>query len=345
MVTRKSTLVALGGIVLLVTSVLGRPGPDKFHHHGPLISPPRTKPVIIRPPHGVLIGPTIILTPPATEEAKKEKIVVWITNNNGSKSPVTLIKEKDGPGYIGPKGEYYSCMPTEEQLKVLYAIGAKIAQERSLTVWITNDNGSKTPVTLTPSGTGFFGPAGEYYSSMPMEEQLKVLYGLRSKASDEKTITVWFDNDGVRIPVVLTKESNQYVGPSGEYYQSIPTEEQLKMVYGAATKPAEFNSVTIWIENDDGSKMPVTLQKEGSAFIGPAGEKYSTLPTKEQLRLLYGSNTGEKEQSDLSFVITNNNGQETVVTLKKEGSEFVGPKGERYPSIPTEEQLKLIYGK
>ncbi len=29
----------------------------------------------------------------------------------------------------------------------------------------------------------------------------------------------------------------------------------------------------------------------------------------------------------------------------KEYSKFVWPKGERYPNMPTEEQLKVIYGK
>ena len=47
----------------------------------------------------------------------------------------------------------------------------------------------------------------------------------------------------------------------------------------------------------------------------------------------------------MNFEITRDDGTTTVVTLKKEGSEFVGPKGEHYPTIPTEEQLKLIYGK
>lgn len=45
---------------------------------------------------------------------------VWITNSNGSKQAVRLTKQ--GPGYIGPRGEYYSEMPTEEQLKVLYGL-------------------------------------------------------------------------------------------------------------------------------------------------------------------------------------------------------------------------------
>ncbi len=43
---------------------------------------------------------------------------IWITNSNGSQIPVRLVK--DGPGYIGPRGERYAARPTEEQLKQVY---------------------------------------------------------------------------------------------------------------------------------------------------------------------------------------------------------------------------------
>ena len=41
-----------------------------------------------------------------------------ITNSNGSISQVKL--RRHGVGYIGTRGEYYSTMPTEEQLRVVY---------------------------------------------------------------------------------------------------------------------------------------------------------------------------------------------------------------------------------
>ena len=43
---------------------------------------------------------------------------VWITNSNGSKVPVKL--RKSGPNYIGPRGETYATMPTEDQLRPVY---------------------------------------------------------------------------------------------------------------------------------------------------------------------------------------------------------------------------------
>lgn len=44
--------------------------------------------------------------------------VVWVTNSNGSKVPVRL--SKNGPGYIGPRGELYGKLPTQDQLRVVY---------------------------------------------------------------------------------------------------------------------------------------------------------------------------------------------------------------------------------
>ena len=50
--------------------------------------------------------------------------------------------------------------------------------QNTLTVWITNSNGSQTPVTLKQQGPYYIGPSGEYYLTMPTQEQLRVLYGL-----------------------------------------------------------------------------------------------------------------------------------------------------------------------
>jgi len=51
------------------------------------------------------------------------------------------------------------------------------AEQNTVTVWITNSNGSKIPVKLTRSGPNYVGPRGELYSTMPTEEQLKMVYG------------------------------------------------------------------------------------------------------------------------------------------------------------------------
>ena len=50
--------------------------------------------------------------------AEQQMVSVWITNSNGSKKEVKL--QKSGPNFIGPKGETYTSMPTEDQLKSVY---------------------------------------------------------------------------------------------------------------------------------------------------------------------------------------------------------------------------------
>ena len=380
--TKKLILTVLAGITLLAvadnTLAWGGPhggGPGWGHggyHHGGgfhwgidigvLIAPPLVSPVYVYPPQEVIVSQPVVVAPPQTVVVaspptvvvesppvrtvvpQEKTVVVWLANDNGSKTEVKLVQTSDG-GYLGPKGEYYSRMPTNEQLRTFYGIQTATMKRSDITVWITNENGSQTPVTLTPSGVGFVGPSDEYYPSMPTEEQLKALYGINSNAPAENTVTVWLENiDGSKIPVVLTKEGTDYVGPKGEHYSEIPSKEQLKLIYDVKPKK-ENNSTVIWISNSNGSKTPITLQKQGSAYIGPAGEKYTGLPSEEQLKLLYSSETNGNEKSDLNFQITKADGTKTVVIIKKEGSEFVGPKGERYPSMPTGEQLKLIYGK
>lgn len=54
----------------------------------------------------------------ASVRAEQNVETVWITNSNGSQQAVRL--RRDGPGYIGPRGERYPSRPTEAQLKQMY---------------------------------------------------------------------------------------------------------------------------------------------------------------------------------------------------------------------------------
>jgi hypothetical protein len=45
-------------------------------------------------------------------------VTVHVTNSNGSIIAVKL--QRSGPGYIGPRGEYYPTLPTEDQLRPVY---------------------------------------------------------------------------------------------------------------------------------------------------------------------------------------------------------------------------------
>jgi outer membrane lipoprotein SlyB len=50
--------------------------------------------------------------------AEMNTVTVFITNSNGSIVPVKL--RKYGPGYLGTRGEYYSKLPSEDQLRPVY---------------------------------------------------------------------------------------------------------------------------------------------------------------------------------------------------------------------------------
>jgi len=47
----------------------------------------------------------------------------------------------------------------------------------TVTVNITNSNGSVSPVKLTKQGIGYVGPRGEFYDHLPTSDELKPVYG------------------------------------------------------------------------------------------------------------------------------------------------------------------------
>lgn len=50
----------------------------------------------------------------------------------------------------------------------------------------------------------------------------------------------------------------------------------------------EMNTVMVKVTNSNGSIILVPLRKQGVGYVGTAGEYYSTLPTEDQLRPIYG---------------------------------------------------------
>ena len=50
--------------------------------------------------------------------AEMNVVTVNVTNSNGSVIQVRLTKQ--GVGYLGPRGEYYDKLPTEDQLRPIY---------------------------------------------------------------------------------------------------------------------------------------------------------------------------------------------------------------------------------
>ncbi len=51
-----------------------------------------------------------------------------------------------------------------------------------------------------------------------------------------------------------------------------------------------------------------------------------------------------QEMNNITVNVTNSNGSIIQVVLRKQGVGYVGPRGEYYPSFPTESQLRPVYG-
>lgn len=65
-------------------------------------------------------------------------------------------------------------------------------------------------------------------------------------------------------------------------------EQQRQFEEAAAQQAAESNVTTVMVTNSNGSQTPVRLVRDGDTWIGPKGEVYTTMPTEEQLRKVYG---------------------------------------------------------
>ncbi len=50
----------------------------------------------------------------------------------------------------------------------------------------------------------------------------------------------------------------------------------------------QANTRIVDVANSNGSTTPVTLRRVGGYWVGPRGEQYSTLPTADQLKPVYG---------------------------------------------------------
>jgi hypothetical protein len=96
--------------------VVTRPWRDRFVRLGA----PRAEAVVVHPPavRRVMLDRSPVVVTRAPTVMEEGPITVWITNSNGSRTSVKLTRH--GSGYIGPQGEYYTGMPANEQLRMVY---------------------------------------------------------------------------------------------------------------------------------------------------------------------------------------------------------------------------------
>ena len=70
-------------------------------------------------------------------------------------------------------------------------------------------------------------------------------------------------------------------------------------------------------------------------MLGNEGDKKKAQAERSYLR---------QEMNTVVVNVTNRNGSIIQVPLRKQGVGYVGTRGEYYPVLPTEDQLRLVYG-
>ncbi len=70
-------------------------------------------------------------------------------------------------------------------------------------------------------------------------------------------------------------------------------------------------------------------------MLGNEGDKKKAAADRDQIR---------QEMNIVTVNITNSNGSISTVKLTKQGVGYVGPRGEYYDHLPTESELRPIYG-
>lgn len=65
-------------------------------------------------------GAAPVAQTPAQAAPEQEK-TFWLLNRNGSKTKVVL-RAGEGGTWVGPRGEVYDTLPTEEQLRPVYGV-------------------------------------------------------------------------------------------------------------------------------------------------------------------------------------------------------------------------------
>lgn len=92
----------------------------------------------------------------------------------------------------------------------------------------------------------------------------------------------------------------------------------------------------------EGAAIGAAVGAGGGYMIGNEQDKAETnqqvAATQAQANAAYAS------ANTVVINVRNSNGSITPVTIQRVGNEYLGPKGEHYLGLPTEEQLRPVYG-
>jgi hypothetical protein len=95
-------------------------------------------------------------------------------------------------------------------------------------------------------------------------------------------------------------------------------------------------------ETEAGIAVGATLFGVGAALAEM--DKQHHTPSKEAHENMVKNDKAESIRETYIIEIHNSNGSVTSVKIRRKGSVYIGPNDERYDELPTEEQLKPVYG-
>lgn len=117
-------------------------------------------------------------------------------------------------------------------------------------------------------------------------------------------------------------------------------ELRLHPIYSEAIQGAIIGGIVGYQSREEGEGAAI-----GAAIFG-IGELLEQLDDHECEEEEHGDRDDDDDGYKEIFVIQvhNSNGSITPVEVEKKGDIYIGPKGEQYEQLPTEEQLLPVYG-
>lgn len=95
----------------------------------------------------------------------------------------------------------------------------------------------------------------------------------------------------------------------------------------------------------EGTLIGAAVGTGAGYIIGAQSDKKKAEQERQQQEIYAAQQAQAQTASTNETVwITNSNGSKTSVVIRQEGGYWYGPKGERYETKPTEQQLKEVYG-
>jgi hypothetical protein len=109
-------------------------------------------------------------------------------------------------------------------------------------------------------------------------------------------------------------------------------------IYGASLCGALIGGIVGYQSHEEGEGAAI-----GATLFG-VGELLNQLDNLDSKEKEHRDNDDNGRTEIYVIQVHNSNGSITPIEIEKRENTFIGPKGEHYETLPTEEQLKPVYG-